>query len=223
LDKINLNTLIDNMSGSVITKGDTDYDNVRKIWNGYFDKCPTVIASCENAKDVIAAVNFARNNNYPLAVKGGGHNSAGTACVENGVMIDLSPMKKVTVDAENKTVRVQGGCLWSDVDKETQKAGLAVPCGIISHTGVGGLTLGGGFGWISRKYGLTVDNLLSAEVVTADGNIVRASKDENPDLFWAIRGGGGNFGVVTEFEFRCSEVSNEIYSGVLIKSVDDMK
>ena len=156
--------------------------------------------------------------NLEISVKGGGHNSAGTAVTEGGLMIDLSLMRRVTVDRDKKTARVDGGCLLGDVDYETQLHGLAVSAGIISHTGVGGLALGGGFGWISRKYGLSVDNLISAEVVTADGQVVTASATENEDLFWGIRGGGGNFGIVSAFEFQCAEIGTEVYSGLIVKS-----
>jgi FAD/FMN-containing dehydrogenase len=168
-------------------------------------------------------VNFARENNLLLSVKGGGHNSAGTAVCDDGLMIDLSLMRTAQVDEKTRTVRVDGGCLWGDVDHETQRYGWAVPAGIISHTGVGGLTLGGGFGWISRKHGLTVDNLVSAKVVTPLGKLVTASDDENPDLYWGIRGGGGNFGVVTSFVFKCADIGTEVYSGVVVKKFENAK
>jgi FAD/FMN-containing dehydrogenase len=216
------NGLKNKIKGAVIYPGDPSYDDTRKIWNGIFDKKPAMIARCISAEDVVAAVNFAKENNIVIAVKGGGHNSAGTGSCENGMMIDLSLLKEITVNQKDTTVKVQGGCLWAEVDTVLQQYGLAVPCGIISHTGVGGLTLGGGFGWISRKHGLTIDNLLSVELVTADGRIVFASEERNSDLFWAIRGGGGNFGIVTAFEFKCTKIGTTVYSGAIVKKFEDI-
>ena len=207
--------------GPVLPASKHGYESVRKIWNGMFDRKPAIIARCIGTSDVIRAVNFARENNLEISVKGGGHNSAGTAVSDGGFMIDLSMMRRVTVNKENKTARVDGGCLLGDVDHETQLHGLAVSAGIVSHTGVGGLTLGGGFGWISRKYGLTIDNLISADVVTADGKLVTASENENQDLFWGLRGGGGNFGIVTSFDFKCAEIGTVVYSGMIVKDFDD--
>ena len=218
-----ITTLKTAIAGNVILPGDATYDETRKIWNGMFDRKPAVIIRCKNVADVIHAVDFGRENKMLIAVKGGGHNSAGTAVCDDGLMIDLSLMNNVEVNASTKTVKVQGGCLLSMVDAATQKHGLAISSGIISHTGVGGLTLGGGFGWISRKFGLSIDNLLSAEVVTAAGKVVNASATENPDLFWAIRGGGGNFGIVTTFEFKAGEIGNEVLSGPIVKSFDNVK
>ena len=212
-----------NFRGEVLLPGDEGYEASRKIWNGMFDRRPAIITRCVGTRDVINAVNFARNNNLVVAVKGGGHNSAGNAVCDDCIMIDLSLMRRVTVDSKNKTARVDGGALLGDVDYETQLHGLAVSAGIVSHTGVGGLTLGGGFGWISRKHGLTIDNLISANVVTADGKLVTASKTENPDLFWGIRGGGGNFGVVTSFEFNLAEIGTEVYSGLIVKHFENAK
>jgi FAD/FMN-containing dehydrogenase len=209
--------------GTIITSGDEGYDDSRKVWNGMFDKRPAVIARCIATSDVIHAVNFARSHNLLVAVKGGGHNSAGKATCDDGIIIDLSLMRRVNVDKKNKTVRVDGGALLGDADSETQIYGLAVSAGIISHTGVGGLTLGGGFGWISRKYGLSIDNLLSAEVVTAEGQLVTVSPSEHDDLFWGIRGGGGNFGIVTSFEFKCAEIGTEVFSGLIVKKFEDAK
>lgn len=209
--------------GIVLTADSHGYEQARKIWNGMFDKKPAVIARCVGTSDVIKSVNFARDNNLEISVKGGGHNSAGTAICDDGLMIDLSLMRRVTVNREEKTARVDGGCLLGDVDYETQLHGLAVSAGIVSHTGVGGLALGGGFGWISRKHGLSVDNLISAEVVTAGGQLVKASAIENPDLFWGIRGGGGNFGIVTSFEFKCADIGQEVYSGLIVKAFDNAK
>ena len=211
------------MTGEVLLPGDRDYDEARTIWNGFFDRKPAVIARCADAEDVASAVSFAAKHDLLLSVKGGGHNSAGTAMCDDGLCIDLSKMRNVTVDAKTGRAKVGGGALFSDVDAETQIHGLACPGGIVSHTGVGGLTTGGGFGWISRKHGMSVDNLVSAEVVTADGKIVRASETENPDLFWGIRGGGGNFGVVTLFEFQAANIGTEIYSGLIVKKFSDLK
>jgi len=209
--------------GDVLTAGKHGYESARKIWNGMFDRKPAIIARCIGTSDVIKALNFARENDLEFSVKGGGHNSAGTAVSDDGIMIDLSLMRRVTVNKQKKTAKVDGGCLLGDADYETQLYGLAISAGIVSHTGVGGLTLGGGFGWISRKYGLSIDNLISAEVVTADGEIVIASDKENQDLFWGIRGGGGNFGIVTSFEFQCAEIGTEVYSGMIIKDFDNAK
>ena len=211
------------ISGEVILPGEAGYDTARAIWNGMFDRKPAVIARCANTGDVVQAVNFGRENSLLIAIKGGGHNSAGTAVCDDGLMIDLSLMQGVDVNPGNNLVKVQGGCLLGMVDKETQKHGLAISSGIISHTGVGGLTLGGGFGWISRKHGLSVDNLVSAEIVTAKGNIVTASATENPDLFWAIRGGGGNFGIVTSFTFNTAKIGTEVLSGPIVKKFENIK
>jgi FAD/FMN-containing dehydrogenase len=209
------------LRGRVIYPDQHGYDQAREIWNGIFDKKPAVVVRCVGTGDVVRAVNFIRENRLLSSVKGGGHNSAGTGACDDGVMIDLSLMRSVTVDRHTKTVRVDGGALLGDVDHETQLYGLAVSGGIISHTGVGGLTLGGGYGWIGRKYGMTIDNLISAEVVTAKGEVVTASAGENPDLFWAVRGGGGNFGIVTKFEFKCAPIGNEVLSGLIVKRFED--
>jgi FAD/FMN-containing dehydrogenase len=210
-----------NFRGPVLLASDPGYDAARTIWNGMFDRKPAMIARCVGTRDIVDAVDFARKNRMLLSVKGGGHNSAGTAACDDGLMIDLSAMRRVTVDRHNKTARVDGGALLGDVDSETQLYGLAVSAGIVSHTGVGGLALGGGFGWISRKHGLSVDNLKSAEVVTADGRVVTASAEENADLFWGLRGGGGNFGIVSSFEFACAEIGTEVFSGVIVKKFED--
>lgn len=209
--------------GEIILPDDTNYESAREIWNGMFDRKPAIIARCIGNSDVIRAVNFARENNLLVSVKGGGHNSAGNAACDDGIMIDLSLMRSVHVDKESKTAVFDGGCLLGDVDYATQQYGLAVPAGIVSHTGVGGLTLGGGLGWISRKYGFTIDNLISAEIVTADGKLLTASADENPDLFWGIRGGGGNFGIATSFKAKCAEIGTEVYSGLIVKKFENAR
>lgn len=211
------------LEGPVLVPGDQGYDEARVLWNGMFDKKPALIARCKNTRDVAEAVNFGRENQLLIAIKGGGHNSAGTGSCDDGLLIDLSLMNHVEVNEDSQVVTLQGGCLLSQVDAETQKYGLAVSSGIISHTGVGGLTLGGGFGWISRKHGLTIDSLVSAEIVTASGEIVTASDSENPDLFWAIRGGGGNFGVVTRFKIKAHKIGNEVFSGIIAKEYVDLK
>ena len=192
--------------GKVLCADDEDYDNIRTIWNGMHDKRPALIARCTGVADVIDAVNFSRNNNLLMAVRGGGHNVAGSASCDGGIMIDLSLMKGIRVNQKACTVHAQGGATWGDLDRETQVFGLAAPGGVVSTTGIAGLTLGGGLGWLRRKHGLSIDNLLSVDIVTADGKFSTASASENADLFWGVRGGGGNFGVVTSFEFRLHPV-----------------
>jgi FAD/FMN-containing dehydrogenase len=209
------------LRGELIQSQNEGYDEVRAIWNATIDKRPSLIVRCAGVADVIEAVRFARENNLLVAVRGGGHNIAGTAVCDEGLMIDLSPMRAIHVDPGAHTAHVQGGATFADVDHETQAFGLAVPNGVVSTTGVGGLTLGGGFGRLSRKYGLTADNLLSAEVVTADGALVTASANENSDLFWGIRGGGGNFGIVTSFEFKLHEVGPEVLFGPIVYRLED--
>lgn len=201
--------------GQLIQPGDAAYDQARAVYNGMIDKRPALIARCVDVADVIAAVNAAREGGMLLAVRGGAHNGAGLGTCDGGLVVDLSPMKGVFVDAARKTLRVGGGCTWGDVDHAASAYGLATPSGFISTTGVGGLTLGGGIGYLSRAYGLTIDNLLGAEVVLADGRVVTASEAENADLFWALRGGGGNFGVVTSFEFRAHPVAT-VYGGPML-------
>ena len=198
------------LEGALIGPDDPDYDEARKVYNAMIDKRPALIARCAGPGDVSKAIAFARDHDLLLAVRGGGHNGAGLGTCDDGVVIDLSPMKDIEVDPEARTVRVGGGCTWGEVDRATNEHGLATPSGIISTTGVGGLTLGGGLGNLTRTCGLTIDNLLAAEVVLASGEEVRASSDENPDLYWAIRGGGGNFGVVTSFLFRLHDVGTVI-------------
>jgi len=200
--------------GALIQPGDDKYDEARKIWNALIDRHPGAILHCVGAADVIAAVNFARENDIVVAVRGGGHNVGGRALCDDGLVIDLSGMRGVHVDPETRRVCVQGGATLGDVDRETHLNGVAVPLGIVSQTGVGGLTTGGGFGWLARKYGTAGDNVIEADVVTADGRFRRASATENPDLFWAIRGGGGNFGVVTSFLYQAHPVSM-VYGGLI--------
>jgi FAD/FMN-containing dehydrogenase len=208
------------LRGSLLAPGAPGYEESRTIWNAMIDRRPALIARCTSAADVAAAVRFARDHDLLLAVRGGGHNIAGNAVCEGGLMIDLSPMKAVRVDPDGRTARVEGGATLADFDREAQAFGLATPLGINSTTGVAGLTLGGGFGWLSRRFGLTIDNLLSAEVVTAKGEVVRASNDDDPELFWALRGGGGNFGVATAFDFQLHPVGPEVLSGLIIHPLD---
>jgi hypothetical protein len=198
------------LGGRLIGPADADYDEARKVYNAMIDKRPALIARCADADDVAKVVAFARRHDLLLAVCGGGHNGGGLGTCDDGVVIDLSPMKKIHVDPHARTVRVGGGCVWGEVDRATNEHGMATPSGIISTTGVGGLTLGGGLGHLTRKCGLTIDNLIEAEVVLADGEQVRASAEEHPDLYWALRGGGGNFGVVTSFLFRLHDVSTVV-------------
>jgi hypothetical protein len=207
--------------GRLIRAGDADYDTARALWNGAVDRRPRLIARCIGSADVAAAVRFAREHGLEMAVRGGGHNVAGTASCDDGIVLDLSAMRAVRVEPAERRAWVQGGALWGDVDQETQGHGLATTGGIVSHTGVAGLTLGGGVGWLMRKHGLTVDNLLAAEVVTADGERLRASAEEHPDLFWALRGGGGNFGVVTSFEFRLHPVGPVVLAGPVLWDAAD--
>ena len=206
----------DSLRGEIIKPGDENYDEVRKIWNAMIDRNPAFIVKVASADDVQAAIKFARGNNLDITIRGAGHNIAGNSICNDGLMIDFSAMKKVRVDAVKKIALVEPGVTLKDFDAEVQKYGLATPVGINSTTGIAGLTLGGGFGWLTRKYGFTVDNLLSAEVITVDGKKLRASENENSDLFWAMRGGGGNFGVVTEFEFKLHAVGPEILGGLLV-------
>ena len=204
--------LAERLTGDVIAPGHPDYDSARRVWNGMIDKYPAAIARCATPQDVAAAVRFAVEHELPLAVRGGGHNVAGTAVVDDGVVVDLSPMRTVQLDSSRRTVRIQGGATWADVDRVTAPHALAAPGGVVSETGVTGLALSGGVSHQRRRDGMTVDNLVSAEVVLADGSIVRASADEHPDLFWALRGGGGNFGVVTSLELRVHPLGPELFA-----------
>ena len=199
------------LRGELIQPGELGYDSARQLYNGMIDRRPRVIARCVDAADVITAIRFAREHDLLLAIRGGGHNGGGLGSCDNGLVIDLSRMKGVRVDPVKKRVRVGGGCTWGDVDHATHAFGMATPSGIISTTGVGGLTLGGGVGHLTRRCGLTIDNLLAADLVLADGSFVTVSADEFPDLFWAIRGGGGNFGVVTSFEFRLHPIETIVW------------
>jgi FAD/FMN-containing dehydrogenase len=203
--------------GQLLRPQDSDYETARRVWNGMIDRRPAVITRCAGEEDVCRAVSFARRLGMVVAVKGGGHNVAGNATCEGGLMIDLSLMRGVKVDPERRVATVEGGCLLSDLDRAAQAWGLATPAGIVSTTGVGGLTLGGGFGWLSRKFGLTIDSLLSARLVTANGERINAGPGENEDLFWAIRGGGGNFGIATAFEFRLHPVGPQVFCGMIIR------
>jgi len=205
----------DAFRGTLLEPGDAGYDEARSVYNGMIDRRPRLIARCVDAADVIAAVGLARESGTPLAVRGGGHNAGGLGVWDDAIVVDLSAMRGVRVDPARRTVRVEGGATWGDVDHATYPFGLAVPTGFISTTGVGGLTLGGGIGYLARQYGLTIDSLLSADVVLADGSLVTASEKEHPDLFWALRGGGGNFGVVTSFDFRGHPVRDVVAGPML--------
>jgi len=204
------------LEGELLLPDSAGYDDARQIWNAMIDKRPAAIARCTSTADVVQAVNFARDNDLLLAVRGGGHNIAGSALCDGGLVADLSRMKAVRASAKDRRVTIEAGATLGDLDAATLPHGLAVPVGINSTTGIAGLTLGGGFGWLSRKLGLTIDSLESAEVVTAAGEVVRVSATEHPDLFWAIRGGGGNFGVVTRFEFRLSPAGPDLLSGLIV-------
>lgn len=223
LEKSKIDGFKNQFSGEVILPTDPSYNEVRQIWNAMIDRKPGMIARCTSADDVVTAVNFARDNGLLVSVRGGGHNIAGNAMCDDGIVIDLSLLKQVHVNTETKRATVQPGCTLADVDAETQKHALAFPVGINSTTGLPGLTLGGGFGWLSRKYGMTIDSLLSANVVTADGRQLRASETENPDLFWGLRGGGGNFGIVTQFEFQLHPVGPDVLSGLIVFPFDQAK
>src|SRR5580704_19246877 len=209
-----------NLRGRLIQPGDKDYDEARKVYNGMIHKKPRLIARCADVADVINSVNFARENDLLLAIRSGGHNAGGLGICDDGLVADLSPIKYTRIDPAARTVTVGGGCTWGDVDHATHAFGMATPSGILGTTGVGGLTLGGGTGHLTRRYGLTVDNLLSADVVLADGSFVTVSDDAHPDLFWALRGGGGNFGVVTSFEFRCHDIDMVVAGPVFYDIAD---
>lgn len=216
IDEQRLGELRGSVRGRILARGEPGYDEARRVWNGMIDKHPAVIAQCSDPGDVMTTVCFARENGLPASVRGGGHNVAGTALCDDGVVIDLSLMKQVQVDPGSRTARAGGGVTWGEFDRATQQFGLATTGGLISTTGIGGFTLGGGIGWLMREHGLTCDNLLAAQVVTADGKLVHASDQQNPDLFWALRGGGGNFGIVTEFTYRLHPVGPTVLGGMII-------
>jgi FAD/FMN-containing dehydrogenase len=223
LEKAAINELANSLSGSVLLSGHPAYDNVRKIWNGMHDKRPALIARCNNAGDVSRAVTFARERELLVAVRGGGHSWPGKSVCDGGLMIDLSLMNTVNVDPERRRAVAGGGALLNALDTAAREHGLITTAGVVSHTGVGGFTLGGGFGRLNRKFGLAIDNLKSAEIVTADGKIRKVSDDEDPDLFWAIRGGGGNFGVVSRFEYQLHPFEREVYSGNIVWPVEQAR
>lgn len=211
-----LTTLQLQLRGSLCLADEAGYDEARTVWNAMIDRRPAAVVRCHGASDVMRAVRLARDNGLLLAVRGGGHNISGNAVCEGGLLIDLSPMRSVRIDPKTRSARVEPGVTLGEFDKEAQAFALATPLGINSTTGVAGLTLGGGFGWLSRKFGFTVDNLTSADVVTADGTLLQANATDNPDLFWGIRGGGGNFGVVTSFEFKLHPIGPEVVSGLIV-------
>jgi FAD/FMN-containing dehydrogenase len=215
LGEATLGELAQALHGELIRPGDPGYDDARSIWNGAHDRRPALVIRCRGVSDVLTAVEFARSEGLPLAVRGGGHSIPGFSTVDNGVVLDLAPMNGVRVDPGRRTVTAQGGCRWSDVDAETQAIGLAVTGGLVSTTGIAGFTLGGGIGWLVRRCGLACDNLVGADIVTADGRYLHTSEDERPELLWALRGGGGNFGVVTSFELRVHDVGPTVYAGLV--------
>jgi len=214
--------LKNSLHGKLVLPTDTEYDTVRKVYNGMIDKRPAMIAQCKDVQDVITCVNFARENNQLLSVRGGGHNAGGLGIADGALVIDLSQMKEITISADAKTVTVQGGCLLKEMDAATHEVGMTVPAGIFGTTGVAGLTLGGGLGYMTRQYGLSIDNLLEAEVVLANGTLVKASANMNADLYWALRGGGGNFGVVVSFIFKLCP-AHTIYGGPMLWDISDTK
>jgi FAD/FMN-containing dehydrogenase len=221
LESPDFESLAESFRGELLLPTSPGYDTARRIWNGAFDRRPACIARCTGVADVVAAVRFARERDLVVAVRSGGHGVAGHAMCDGGLVIDLSPMKGVRVDPQARTATAQAGVLWGELDRETQLHGLATVGGIVTHTGIAGLTLGGGIGWLMRKYGATVDNLLAVDVVTADGDLVTASADENPDLFWGLRGGGGNFGIVTSFEYRVHPVGPIVLAGPVFHLLED--
>lgn len=221
IDKRKTHKLEEVFGGEIVLPTDEHYHRSRAVWNGSIDRRPSVIAHCTGVSDVLNAVRFAREHELPIAVRAGGHSFPGHSVCDEGMLVDLRRMRGIRVDPAGRTVRAQAGVLLGELDRETQEFGMAVPAGIVSHTGLAGLTLGGGIGWVMRKYGLTIDNLVSADVVTPDGKFVKASKDENPDLFWGIRGGGGNFGIVTDFEFGLQATGTRIYGGPILWPMKD--
>jgi FAD/FMN-containing dehydrogenase len=218
-----IESLKSKIKGRVVLPSDSNYKEVREIWNAMIDRQPALIVRCAEANDVPHAISFAREHGLEISIRGGGHNIAGSALYDNGLVIDFSTMRNVRVDAEKKRAYVEPGATLADFDEATQSSGLATPVGINSTTGIAGLTLGGGFGWLTRTYGMTIDNLVSVEAVTTNGKTIRASENENADLFWALRGGGGNFAVVTQFEFKLHEVGPEILAGLIVYPFDQAK
>ena len=223
LDAEALAGLRETVRGPVLTPDDPGYDEARSIWNALIDRRPALIVQCSGAADVVDAVNFAREQGLVLSIRAGGHNVAGNAVNDGGIVLDLSQMRGVHVDPNAQTVRVQGGATWGDLDRETQLFGLAVPGGVVSTTGIAGLTLHGGVGHLRRKHGLSIDNLISVDIVTADGQFRRASASENEDLFWAVRGAGSNFGVVTSFEFQAHPVGPMVFVGAIFYPFEEAK
>jgi FAD/FMN-containing dehydrogenase len=221
IDEGAVQTLGGAFSGELVGPIDSEYESARRVWNGMVDRRPALIARCASEDDVVAALRFARRHGLPVAVRGGGHNVSGNAVCDDGVVIDLSRQKGVEVDAKHRVARAQPGVLLGELDRATQQHGLATPTGNVSLTGIAGLTLGGGLGWIARKHGPACDNLIAADVVTADGERVRASEEENPELLWGLRGGGGNFGVVTSFEYRLHPVGPEVLAGGVVHAFTD--
>ena len=221
LDATALTELEASFRGDLVRPETASYEEHRRLWNGSIDRRPALIARCTGVADVIAAVQFGRQTGLPVAVRGGGHSFPGLSTVDDGLLIDLRPMNGIRVDPDGRTVRAQAGVLLGELDRETQPFGLAVPAGIVTSTGLAGLTLGGGIGWLQRKLGLTIDNLLSVDLVTAEGEYVKASADENADLFWGVRGGGGNFGIVTSFEFRLHQVGPVVLAGPVFWPMED--
>ncbi|HWM56024.1 MAG TPA: FAD-binding oxidoreductase [Solirubrobacterales bacterium] len=216
-----LNELKASFAGELVPPDDATYDRHRAVWNGSIDRHPALIARCTGASDVSAAVTFARRTGLPLAIKGGGHSFPGQSVCDDGVVVDLGEMKGIVVDPQARTATAEAGVLLGELDRETQAYGLAVPAGIVTHTGLAGLTLGGGIGWLQRKYGLTIDQLLSVDLITAEGELVKASETENADLFWGVRGGGGNFGVVTKFEFRLNPLGPNLVAGPVFWPIEE--
>ena len=221
LDQAALSALQEAFRGELVLRGDPSYNQRRALWNGSIDRYPALIIRCAGVADVIAAVKFGRRTHLPVAVRSGGHSFPGLSTCDDGIVIDLSLMKGIRVDPHARTARAQAGVLLGELDRETQAFGLAVPAGIVTHTGLAGLTLGGGIGWLMRKYGLTVDQLLAVDMVTAEGEFVKASASENPDLFWGIRGAGSNFGIVTDFEFRLSPVGPIVLAGPIFWPMEE--
>jgi FAD/FMN-containing dehydrogenase len=220
-EKTRFDTLRSELRGELLEPDDQGYNEARQVWNAMIDKYPTAIAKCSGTADVIVSVNYVRENESRFSVKSGGHHVTGTAVCNDGLVIDLSDMNGIWVDTEEQTAHVQAGATWGDVDHETQAFGLATVGGQDPNIGVAGMTLGGGIGWLSRKYGLTIDHLLEVELVTADGRLVTASESENSDLFWALRGGGGNFGIATSFRYQLHELGPEVLAGSLIHPIED--